>query len=86
MRCGLIRGITLSVRHIKKTSDTKKMIPMTGYHSVAQFWMSWLIEAWGAGLCAITVCAGSGCGFRFTCAAGADPRAASCVRSSPLMI
>ncbi len=38
--CGLIRGMTFSVRHRMKMIATKNMIPTTGSHWSAAFWMS----------------------------------------------
>src|SRR5947209_7855463 len=73
--CGLIRGITFSVRHIKKMSAEKNRIATTGSHCVAHSWMcvthetcgedtegTWLTCTREACACACSVCARRGAG------------------------
>ena len=71
--CGLTRGITFSVRHIRKMSAVKNRIIMTGDQLKAQFWISCTTE-----LCATVSCTGSAragatgtCACAFCCASKA---------------
>ena len=42
--CGLMRGITFSVRHITRMIAVKNTNISTGCHSSAQFWISAITE------------------------------------------
>ena len=46
IRCGLIRGITFSIRHIMKMSALKNRIAITGSQLTAQFCICCVNDAW----------------------------------------
>ncbi len=46
--CGLTRGITFNMRHIRKTSALKNRIATTGSQFTAHSWILWVIETAGS--------------------------------------
>ena len=55
--CGLVRGITFSIRHIMKISAEKNRIAMTGSQLSAWFWISCANETCVAAIGVVTVLA-----------------------------